>query len=251
MRAQCCLLSLLLLHSPLLLAESPAAGETQEITGSVASLLPEQAEDLSKVLPGDRQVRWKLYVPRNDSPSGVLVFVSPGTSGDLQPGWARILEQRNLIWIAAEDYGNPAPVSQRILVALMGLTFVQRNHTVDTKRIYIGGMSGGGRVASAVITKFPRLFTGAVYIVGANFWTPEEAGSIKDIAANRYVFLTGENDFNRQDTRNVLRKYRNAGVEQTLLIDLPRFGHEYPNAHQLARALEFLDTGVTPGEASR
>jgi hypothetical protein len=36
-------------------------------------------------------------------------------------------------------------------------------------------------------------------------------------------------------------KYQAAGVTQALLMDLPGFGHEYPNAEQFGKAIDFLD----------
>lgn len=211
-------------------------------TGSPATLLPvEQAEGLRNILPLDRQIRWYVRAPGSSGPSGVLVFVKPDDRAEPQPGWEAVLDERNLIWVSAEAFGNDKPSAQRVLAALLGLALVQRDYSVDNERIYIGGMSGGGRIASKTITKFPHLFTGALYIVGVDFWTRAEEPLKEAIAAKRYVFLTGHNDFNRRETRLVYGKYKRAGVEQALLIDLPSFGHEYPDADALARALEFLD----------
>jgi hypothetical protein len=41
--------------------------------------------------------------------------------------------------------------------------------------------------------------------------------------------------------KRVFSKYQAAGVTQSLLMDLPGLAHEYPNADQLAQAIEFLD----------
>jgi hypothetical protein len=55
------------------------------------------------------------------------------------------------------------------------------------------------------------------------------------------VFITGERDFNRSEMRRVYARYQAKGVTESLLLDLPGFAHEYPNAAQLAQAVEFLD----------
>jgi pimeloyl-ACP methyl ester carboxylesterase len=240
-----CLLSL---FAFLLLAVEAGAQSRSEIfekTASLAAIFPaDQVKALSDVLPADRQIRWKVFVPAGSSPSGVLVFVSPDASGQPQPGWTDILERQNLIWIAAEDFGNSEMTSRRVLAALMGATLAQQSYSPDPRRIHIAGMSGGGRIASTTITRFPQLFTGAMYIVGVDFWTPSEEPLLKSIAANRYVFLTGDGDFNQREVKHVYRKYRNAGVNQTLLMNLAGFKHQYPSARQLNAAIEFLDTGV-------
>ena len=111
-------------------------------------------------------------------------------------------------------------------------------------RLYIGGMSGGGRIASMAITKFPQLFDGALYIVGADDFGKAEPARLAAIAANRYVFLTGEKDFNRREMTHVHERYRKAGVSQTLLLDLPRFAHQYPDATDFESALVFLDSSA-------
>jgi predicted esterase len=128
---------------------------------------------------------------------------------------------------------------------LMGLALVQQNYAVDPARIYISGMSGGGRVASMTITLFPHLFTGALYIVGADFWTTTDPALLALITDKRYVFLTGAKDFNRNEMRQIYQRYLDAGASRSLLMDLPRFGHEYPSAGVLKTAFEFLDADHT------
>jgi predicted esterase len=239
-----CLLFLVACH-PLMVQ---AAGSTVERAASLAALFPvEQAQALSGVLPADQDVRWKLHVPVDtDTPSGLLVFVSPSESGEPPPGWVDVLDEQKLTWIAAENFGNQHPSNQRVLAALMARTFAGQHYAIDPSRIYIAGMSGGGRIASMTITKFPGLFRGAIYIVGVDFWTPAEAAALDNIAANRYVFITGDRDFNRRETRRVFEKYRAAGVERSLLMDLPRFGHELPDADRLTQAVRFLDGAAEP-----
>lgn len=217
---------------------------SSERTGSLRALLPaERARELSEILPLDAELRWRVRVPRNEQAHGVLVFVNPSPSAEPQRGWEAVLDARNLIWVSPVDFGNDKPSAQRVLAALLGLALVQGEQTVDSGRIYIAGMSGGGRIASKAITKFPHLFTGAIYIVGVDYWTRAEDSLRASIAANRYVFITGEKDFNRRETRRVYRKYQRAGIERVLLMDLSGFGHEYPRVSDLDRALRFLDAG--------
>ncbi len=211
-------------------------------TTTLTALFPaEEAKALGATLDPDKPLRYRVRVPQDSSAPGVLVFVQPIDSGEIPESWAAELDRQNLIWIAAEDFGNEHPRAQRVLAALAGLKLIQTTETIDVKRAYVGGMSGGGRIASQIITRFPRHFSGALYIVGADFWTPAEAPLQPRIAANRYVFVTGSRDFNHRDMRRVVEKYQAAGVHQVLLMDLPGFGHEYPNADQLRQAIDFLD----------
>jgi len=201
---------------------------------------PAEAAALAHTLPADRPVHFRVRLTGSEHP-GVLVFVRADDSGEPPAGWDVPLEQRNLMWISAEGYGNRLPTAQRMLVAVMGLKLAQREAQLDPRRRYVGGMSGGGRVASQLASHFPRLVTGALYVVGADFWTREERALQPLIAANRYVFVTGTKDFNRKEMRKVFARYQQAGAMHSLLLDLPGLGHAYPDAAQLARALEFLD----------
>jgi hypothetical protein len=90
-------------------------------------------------------------------------------------------------------------------------------------------------------TRFPQKFSGALYIVGANFWMPTEARLRQRAAANRYVFITGAKDFNRREMRRIFSRYQSEGLAASLLMDLPVLGHEYPNIEQLGQAIDFLD----------
>lgn len=236
---------LLLLIPVASLADGQSLERVTLRSASLSSLFPgQQAEALGSALPVEQQVHWRIYAPDKPEPAGVLVFLSPDASGMPKQDWIEVLDQKNLIWVAAEDFGNKVPTAQRILAAIMGLTEVRRNFKVDNQRIYLAGVSGGGRAASTLITQFPRLFNGAVYMVGVDFWAPEQESQLEHIKRNRYVFLTGHKDFNRREIKAVYKKYRKAGVEQVLLMNMPGFGHDYPNSAQLIEALNYLDTGL-------
>jgi predicted esterase len=225
-----------------------SSNETFERGSSLRTLFPaDQLDTLSGVIPLDREIRWTLHVPHEAGAMGVIVFVSPNSSATPPSSWVRILDEHKLIWVAAQKSGNSVPVRQRILAAVMGLTYVQQHYPVDASRVYVAGMSGGGRVASIAITEFPQLFTGALYIVGVNFWDEHASARLDQIQRKRYVFLTGDRDFNRTETRQVYKRYIDAGATQSLLLDLPHFGHQYPNAEQLETAIKFLDADHTFG----
>jgi predicted esterase len=217
--------------------ESP----TVEHSATIASLFSAaEATTLAATLPLDRAVKFRVRIPPAGPRSGVLVFVKPRPSGELPDGWEEPLDRANLAWISADDFGNDKLSAQRVLVALMGLKLAAQIAPLDTQRQYIGGMSGGGRIASLVMARFPRLFSGALYVVGADFHAPDAA--LKSLAAaRRYVFITGDRDFNRGEMKQVYDQYRSNGMTGALLMELPDFGHEYPQARQLEQALAFLD----------
>jgi predicted esterase len=230
--------ALLVLGSACQAKESP----TVERTTTLTALFPaDKAKSLADTLPTDKLLHYRVRIPPGEGPKGVLVFVNSGESGEMPRTWAAQLDAQKLIWIAADDFGNAHPSSQRILAAITALNLIESTETVDAKRLYIAGISGGGRIASQVMTRFPQYFGGALFIVGADFWTAAEEPLLPRIVANRYVFITGSADFNQLSMQRMFKKYREAGVTQALLMDLRHFGHQYPNAEQLGTAIAFLD----------
>jgi pimeloyl-ACP methyl ester carboxylesterase len=219
-------------------AEELTTSESNSTLNALFS--PEEASKLSKTLPADQAVKFRVWWSNDPNP-GVMVFVSPTDSGKPPRGWLELLRQRRLSWVAADGFGNREPSAQRVLVALMGLSLAQRAGALDRKRVYIGGMSGGGRIASMTATRFPQMFSGALYIVGANFSMPDDAKLRQLAAANRYVFITGNADFNHLDMRSVYSRYRKAGFDASLFMDIWGYAHEYPNVEQLGQAIAFLD----------
>ena len=181
--------------------------------------------------------------PADSAASGVLVYVSPTESGELPEQWLPVLDEKKLLWIAADDFGNAHPTAERILVTLMALRLAKKLHATDDERLYVAGMSGGGRIASETITRFPQLFSGAFFIVGANFHLPDDARLQELVRSRRMAFLTGNFDFNRRDMRLARDRYRDAGVTAILWMDEKSFGHQLATPPQLARAIDFLDSG--------
>jgi len=219
-----------------------ADSDTVEQSVTPAELFPPaQAKSLAYTLDPERRITYRVRVPPGAAPHGVLVFVSPRDDAGLREGWAEVLDRRNIAWIAAEDFGNDRRTSQRVLVALLALKQLQRTLPLDRDRLYIGGMSGGGRVASQALARFPGFFSGALCIVGADYVAPESA-LLPELATKRVVFMTGDGDFNRREMRSVYSRFLDAGVTHAHLIDLEDFDHQYPDADQLDAALELLDS---------
>ena len=217
------------------------------LSGSVKSILGEEAAaSYENLIDTDLQITWEIDVPENYNPAmppGVMVYVSPTKRIILPTGWLDVTRNKNLIFIAARESGNRVLVNNRIVMSVLSLPLIQSKYNINTKRIYISGFSGGGRVASMVSTKFPHIFDGALYNCGVNFWEQINDQQIKLIKSHHYVFLTGTQDFNLQDTKNVYAKYKKAGVKNIKLMVVPRMGHANPSKNYYNRAISFLDKG--------
>lgn len=231
-----------LLTAALLASGMPhAADSSLRQTVTIAELFPaDEAALLERTLRTDKRVTFHVRVPPGTAPHGVLVFVHPGNDAEPMDGWAEVLDRRNLVYIAAEGFGNDKPGNQRALVALLALKHLSRTTPLDGGRRYVGGMSGGGKIASQVLTRFPGFFDGALCIVGAD---PVPARTLRapGMAAKRVVFMTGNRDFNHYDVNAVYASFVKAGITHSHLMDIEGFSHQYPDATQLDAALELLD----------
>ncbi len=204
-----------------------------------------QAALLEEFEPND-ELAWTVFVPKTRSSGaapGVLVYISPSNDSGIPANWLPVLEDGNLLAISPNRAGNRVNTTKRIALALSGLLQLSNHHEIDPARIYLSGFSGGARVSGLAIALYPSLFSGAIYIGGAEMWPGDEALEIAEqLRTKKFVFLTGNRDFNLEMARRVWSRYRAAGLKDSKLEVVRHLGHELPNGAVLAKAIEYLDT---------
>jgi predicted esterase len=229
----------------------PAQAVTQEtlaensfrLESTLNEFLGEQEAALYQdILPPDESISWQVYLPRGnpEKPPGVFVYISPHRLGRIDSRWPAVMDEHNLIYIGANDSGNDKSTNLRVVLANLGVRMLAKRYPIDGERIYISGFSGGGRVASMAATQYPEAFSGAIYICGVNYWIKGDPQKLERVLNNRFVFLTGTNDFNFEETRRVYRRYLAAGAQHSKLMVIKRLGHKHPGAADLNEALLFL-----------
>jgi len=226
------------------MADTRGAGTDLKIETTPRELLGEEQSALyEKILAPDKPVSWQVYLPATDEAEtpGVLVYVSPMDSGEIDSRWRGVMDRQNLIYISANDMGNEIPTIRRMVMANLAVQALAKNHVFDTGRIYVSGFSGGGKVASLLATQYPEVFTGALYICGVYFWKEDQTPNVGRVLRNRFVFLSGSKDFNRVQTRRIQQRYIAAGAAHTKLIIVPGMAHRRPDAEFLTEAILFLD----------
>lgn len=232
----------LILTSSALAADQPTANDIQiEITP--AQLLGEQqAERFRKILEPDEPLSFQVYLPDNHSTEkpGVFVYVSPMKTGRIDSRWREVMDQQNLIYIAADKSGNRIPTIRRMVMANLAIQALAQSHSFDPGKINVSGFSGGGRVASRLASQYPEVFTGALYICGVDFWKKDKTPRVDRVIQNRFVFLTGSRDFNLTETKQIHKRYIKAGAQHSKLIVVPGLEHQHPDAEYLNEALQFL-----------
>jgi pimeloyl-ACP methyl ester carboxylesterase len=171
-----------------------AAQLTQEIARTGKHVI-EQSINLA-------EEKFIVYVPSPTPAQGfaLLVFVPPWQDARLPPGWAGVLDRYGVIFVSAARSGNDASVfDRREPLALLAAHNIVQHYPVDPARVYIGGFSGGARVALRLALAYPDLFHGAVLNGGSD---PIGDSQIpiprKDLflrfQSTHVVYVTGERD---------------------------------------------------------
>jgi len=226
------------------IADARGTGTDLRIETTPRELLgDEKSAVYEKILEPDNPVSWQVYLPANRATEapGVLVYVSPMDSGEIDSRWREVMDRQNLIYISANDMGNEIPTIRRMVMANLAVRALAKSHVFDPGRIYVSGFSGGGKVASLLATQYPEVFTGAIYICGVYFWKADQTPNVDRVLQNRFVFLSGSKDFNRMQTRRIQQRYIAAGAAHTKLIIVPGMAHRRPDAGHLTEAIRFLD----------
>jgi predicted esterase len=202
------------------------------------------------------QERFAVFVPSHSPAAGygLMVFVPPWENAMLPRGWAAILERHGVIFVSAANSGNEANILDRRepLAVLAAHNIMQRVH-VDPARIYVGGFSGGSRVALRLALGYPDVFRGAFLNAGsdpiADAQTPLPPPGLfsRFQEMTRIVYISGQND--------AVNVEKDAASEQSLrewcVFDWyaersPWMGHEVAGPAVLGRALDMLDKHAEP-----
>ncbi len=191
-----------------------------------------------------------------DTPLGVLIWISPSESGSPPRIFEAICDELGLICVGVDNNGNTRPLTDRLQNHLDSIATLDARFRIDHQRIYLTGMSGGGRCSGILQCSFPEIFAGAVPIVGLDtyhnaptgkegkYW-PARLGKpsakwFKLLKQRRIAAITGTADFNEPEMI-VRRDLMKRDKLQIKLIDIEGMGHTMPTSEQFADALRWVD----------
>jgi hypothetical protein len=203
---------------------------------------------------------FSLYVPDDyqaeGEPYGVLVWVSPFDDGAVPEQLKRVLDERRLLWISPNRAGNSRHLFPRSGLALDGAMNIEHYYNVDPARIFISGLSGGGRMAALLGIDYPEVFAGVFPIIGVTTYLqvrlestpglfvpffPRPSEDVLERARRQpFVIMTGEGDFNREECRLTAEAHERDGFTSLHFIDVEGMGHEMPSAENFARGLDLM-----------
>ena len=193
--------------------------------------------------------KFKLVLPKSYAHAakwGLFIYINADDSANIPGGYEPVLEKHKLIGVSAYKSGNERNVFDRFRLAIDANFNLSKRFNIDPARVYVSGFSGGGRVASMLAVAYADVFSGAIPLCGANFYTdiPSEPGKswsrnfipvdeALKIAkeSGRYVLVTGEKDFNLKNTRAVFEHgFKKEGFKRALLLEVPGLAHSPPAA---------------------
>ncbi len=212
--------------------------------------------------------KFRVWVPKSyahDREWGLFVWVDAGDTPHIPQDWEKILAEHKLLAIAAYRSGNPRHPALRLRLAVDAAFNMQHRFNITPRRVYISGVSGGGRVASMIGIAYADAFSGTFPIVGASFYKPMPApgGRVyppsfapddrilaRAKPRNRFVLMTGSKDFNRDNTKDIYRRgFKAEGFRRVLYLEVPDLGHALPSGEWFAKGLDFLDQDAPPPQA--
>jgi pimeloyl-ACP methyl ester carboxylesterase len=230
------------------------------LTPFEAAELPKRLAELGKGLaeqPIDlTQEKFVVYLPSTKPVKGygLLVFVPPWDTEKVPVGWTDVLDQTGIIFVSAANSGNDAnPIGRREPLALLAYANIVKRYPIDPERVYVGGFSGGSRVAMHLALSYPDVFRGALLNSGSDPIGSKFAPvSPKDLflrfqESSTLAFVTGEDDKlileSDRINRHTMHDWCVFNVESR---DMRGTGHDAADPDSLSWALDTLDKKEKP-----
>lgn len=226
-----------------------AAAQVPQLLARAGKSLAAQPLDLAAE-------RFVVYVPPQAPPRGygLLVFVPPWNEAALPPSWAPVLDRHGMIFVSAARSGNDVSVlGRREPLALIGAANIESRYKVDPERVYVGGLSGGSRIAMRIALGYPDVFRGAFLNAGsdpigsAEIPLPPSDLFLKFQETVPLIYVTGDSDTVHLGMDAVsassMRDWCVFSIESQPMAGA---GHELAGAAALSRALTALDQRRSP-----
>lgn len=194
--------------------------------------------------------KFLVYVPPTKPPQGyrLMVFVPPWQKAQLPQGWGPVLDQFGMIFVTPAKSGNEEDIiSRREPLAVIAAQNLMAQYPVDPAQVYVGGMSGGARMALRLALAYPDLFHGAFLnsgsdVIGTIYEPLPSAALFRQFqTGTRLLYVTGDHDAaNVESETRSRRAMQDWCVADTASIRMPFTGHEVATPAILTRALQAL-----------
>jgi predicted esterase len=204
--------------------------------------------------------QFRVYVPERKPPAGygVFVFVPPWQENDMPRGWETAFDAGGVIFVSAARSGNQeSPLGRREPLAILAAYNVIQRFPVDRSRVYIGGFSGGSRIALRLALGYPDLFRGAFLDAGsdpigeADLPLPPRPLFEQFRTSSRLIYVTGtHDDYHMTQQSGSVGSMSRFCVANVSTQPVAGLGHALAPPSVVAGALRMLSTPA-PAPTSR
>lgn len=192
--------------------------------------------------------RYELFLPPRYNAQRawpVVVFISPGNQPSGFSSFHKACTSLGIIFASPYDAGNNCPGPRRVRIVLDVLDDVRRRFNTDVDRTYLGGFSGGGRIACQVAFALPEYFGGVIPVCAAGDLREESWLRRRCIDRLSVALLTGERDFNRGEVERFRGPIlKDVGVRTRIWVQAG-MGHSVPGDATVMQAIKWLNEGAT------
>jgi len=210
---------------------------------------PNEFEPSSPRLPAGYESTnqtYMLFMPPNYNASRqwpLVLCVSPGDGPMGWPDFESICRSEGVIFASPMNTGNNQPFAMRARIVLDVLDDVRRRLAIDPDRVYLSGMSGGGRVAARVAYALPEACAGVMPICGSYSLRDEPWVRLRVAERLSVALLAGETDWLRAESEREYLPIMNAYHIRAKLITYPG-GHTTPPGDVLRDAFPWVEAGL-------
>jgi tetratricopeptide (TPR) repeat protein len=187
---------------------------------------------------GDPEQTYSLYLPSSYHPAKkwpVLFALDPRARGTLPVECFREAAEAYGYVVAGSNVSRNGPINLSITAGVAMINDVGRRLSIDERRVYATGFSGGARVAAAMGREFAGKIAG---VIGCGAGYPVQAGPR---AEDPFVYcgVVGNKDFNWVEMNQLDRTLGSLGLPHRTL----RFagGHQWPPPETARAAIEWLE----------
>lgn len=146
----------------------PFGAATPAISAPIIKGWPPQVQDVKYLSAADNTLQPTLfYKPESDKPVPLLVALHTWNSGYMQPesAYAKWCIARGWVFIHPDFRGpnnKPEACGSELMVKdiLSAVDYAQKTANIDTDRIYLVGVSGGGHAAMLMAGRAPQVWAG-------------------------------------------------------------------------------------------
>ncbi len=225
--------------------------------------IPHRNPDVDYSYQMDKE-KFYIYVPTKydgSKPFGLVAFINSRDTVEIPWGWDAVLNERNLLFIAAQNVGDQDAEARRVGLTVVGILKMMEEYKIDPSRVYVAGLGEGGRMAARVAFQHPELIRGSIPCSGAEFYQAVKWGgsgygvfahSAEMVAAAkrniRFALIAGETDVHRDEILDLYYGGFAKNGFQAKLFEVPSSPQGTFSATVLGQAMEFLES---PREISR